>query len=127
MSDLRVFIKNGNGREVSFVVHYGMGCRLVSAINKETNDFKSLLKSAYEFDRGIYSINSCRDGEFKFNEKNEFVFVPKPSKKPCDAGIIEIYFPERKIVSNQNGDYICHRGVRETWGIYRQSFRCWKV
>ena len=33
-----------------------------------------------------------------------------------DAGIIEIYFPEKKIISNQSGDYICHKGVRETWG-----------
>jgi hypothetical protein len=85
-------------------------------INEDTDDFDSLLKSAYEFDKGIYDINSCRDGEFKFDEKNEFTFFPEPIKKPYDAGIIEIYFPEKKIVSNQSGDYICHKGVRQTWG-----------
>ena len=37
-------------------------------------------------------------------------------QKTCDAGIIEIYFPEKEIVSNQNGDYICHREVRKPGG-----------
>jgi len=116
MSDLRVYVKDKDRKEMSFLIHYAMGCRLVSAINEATEDFESLLESAYEFDRGIYDINSCRDGEFKFNEKDEFSFFPKPSKKPYGVGIIEIYFSEKKIVSNQNGDCICHRGVRQTWG-----------
>ena len=116
MSELRVYVKDKDGKEMSFVVHYGMGCRLVSAINEKTDDLESLLKSAYEFDKDIYSIKSCRDGEFKFDEENKFTFSPKVSKEPYDAGIIEIYFPEKMIISNQDGDYICHRGVRQTWG-----------
>ncbi|MHA1621594.1 MAG: hypothetical protein ACTSVO_05570, partial [Candidatus Heimdallarchaeaceae archaeon] len=110
---------------MSFVVHYGMGCRLVSAINESTQNFKSLLKSAYEFDREIYGIEKCMDNELNYRSELEFVkkhglkyvmHKPKPSKEPIDAGIIEIYFPEKKIISNQSGDYICHQGVRETWG-----------
>ena len=125
MSDLRLYVKGKNGKEYSFVVHYGMGCRLVSAINKDTNDFNSLLKSAYEFGRGIHDIWECEDNEENYNLELEFAkkhgfsyvaFKPKPNREPVDAGIIEIYFPEKRIVSNQSGDYICHRGVRETWG-----------
>ena len=125
MSLLRVYIKDKDGKEISFVVHYGMGCRLVSAINETTEDFKSLLKSAYEFDRGIYEIEKCMDNEINYRSELEFakkhglnyvMLKPKPSKEPIDAGIIEIYFPEKKIISNQSGDYVCHKGVRETWG-----------
>jgi len=43
-------------------------------------------------------------------------FRPKPYNEPVDAGIIEIDFPAKTIVSNRNGDYVCHRGVRDTWG-----------
>ena len=119
MSDLRLYVKDKNSEECSFVIHYGMGCRLVSAINDDTEDFNSLLKSAYEFDRGIYDIWECEDNEenykreLKFAEKHRFsytAFKPKPSREPVDAGIIEIYFPEKKIISNQSGGYICHRG-----------------
>jgi hypothetical protein len=125
MSELRVYVKDNNRKELSFVVHYGMGCRLASAINEKASDFESLLKSAYEFDRGIYDINACMDNEENYRAEAEFArkhglsyipFRPRPSREPIDAGIIEIYFPEKKIVSNQSGDYICHKGVRETWG-----------
>lgn len=125
MSDLRLYVKDRDGKETSYVIHYGMGCRLVSAINEQADDFDSLLKSAYEFDRGIHDITECGDSEENYKRELEFakkhgfsyvVFKPKPSKEPVDAGIIEIYFPEKLIVSNQSGDYICHRGVRETWG-----------
>ena len=86
---------------MSFVVHYGMGCRLVSMINENTEDFSSLLKSAYEFDRGIYYIWKCEDNEENYRHELEFTkkhgfgyvaFKPKPSREPVDAGIIEIYF-----------------------------------
>lgn len=125
MSDLRLYVKDRDSKEMSYVIHYGMGCRLVSAINEGTDDFNSLLKNAYEFDRGIYDIWECEDNEENYKRELEFAqrhgfsyvaFKPKPSREPVDAGIIEIYFPERLIVSNQSGDYICHRGVRETWG-----------
>lgn len=125
MSDLRLYVNDKDGKEMSFVVHYGMGCRLVSAINENTDDFNSLLKSAHEFDRGIYDIWCCKDNEENYKSELEFAkkygfnyitFKPKPNKEPIDAGIIEIYFPEKRIVSDQSGDYICHRGVRETWG-----------
>ena len=39
-----------------------------------------------------------------------------PNKDPFDAGIIEIHFPNTTIISNQSGDYICHRGVRDKLG-----------
>ncbi len=57
--------------------------------------------------------------ELEFAKKHNLScvrFKPKPNKEPYDAGIIEVYFPEKLIISNQSGDYICHRGVRETWG-----------
>lgn len=107
MSSLRVYVKDKDGKEMSFVVHYGTGCRLVSAINETTENFKSLLKSAYEFDRGIYEIKKCMDNEINYRSELEFVkkhglnyimLKPKPSKEPIDAGIIEIYFPEKKII-----------------------------
>lgn len=125
MSYLRVYVMDKDGKEMSFVVHYGMGCRLVSAINEGTSNFNLLLKSAYEFDRGIYDIMKCMDNEENYKAEVEFAkklgldyvaLKPKPSKEPVDAGIIEVYFPEKKIISNQSGDYICHKGVRETWG-----------
>jgi hypothetical protein len=125
MSDLRVYVMDKDGKEVSFVVHYGMGCRLVSAINESTDSFDLLLKSAYDFDRGIYDIGKCMDNEENYGAEVEYAkrlginyvtLKPKASKEPVDAGIIEIYFPQKKIISNQSGDYICHRGVRETWG-----------
>jgi len=125
MSDLRIYVENGNGKELSFVVHCGMGCRLASAIDETTEDFESLLKSAYAFDKGIYDIKACMDNESNYKAELEFAkkhnsnYIAlrlKTNKEPVDAGIIEIYFPERLIVSNQSGDYVCHRGVRETWG-----------
>lgn len=60
--------------------------------------------------------NYRRELEFFKKESRYVAFRPKPSREPADAGIIEIYFPEKLVVSNQSGDYICHRGVRETWG-----------
>jgi len=125
MSDLRVYVRDRDGEERSFVVHYGMGCRLASAIDGETGDFRTLLRKAYRFDRGIYDIWSCMDCERNYRAEREFAekhglsyvpFRPGPCKEPVDAGIIEIDFPSRTIVSDQSGDYICHRGVRETWG-----------
>jgi len=104
-------------------VHYGAGCRLVSTINENTNDFNSQLKIAYEFDRGIYDIRSCMDNKANYRAEVEYAkkhnlslisLKPYPNKEPFDAGIIEIHFPNRTIISNQSGDYICHRGVRET-------------
>jgi len=52
MSDLRVYVKDKDSKRMSFIVHYGMGCRLVSAISEDTEDFNSLLKSTHEFDKG---------------------------------------------------------------------------
>ncbi|MCE4623442.1 MAG: hypothetical protein F7B11_01670 [Caldisphaeraceae archaeon] len=124
MSDLRLYVKDKD-REKSFVIHYGMGCRLVSAISEDTEDFSSLLKSAYEFDRGIYDIWEFENNEENYRRELEFAekygfsyvsFKPKPSREPVDAGIIEIYFSEKLIISNQSGDYIYHRDIRETWG-----------
>ena len=95
MSELRVYVKDKDGKEMSFIVHYGMGCRLVSAINENTNDFDSLLKSAYEFDRGIHDIWECEDNEENYNLELEFAkkhgfsyvaFKPKPNREPVDAG-----------------------------------------
>jgi hypothetical protein len=63
MSDLRVYVRDKDGKEISFVIHDGMGCRLASAINEKTSDFESLLKSAYEFDKGIYDIEAYMDNE----------------------------------------------------------------
>ncbi|MCD6244225.1 MAG: hypothetical protein J7J65_03190 [Candidatus Korarchaeota archaeon] len=51
-------MSTASSANASFVIHYRMGCRLVSAINEDTNDFNSLLKSAYEFDRGMEYIIS---------------------------------------------------------------------
>ena len=82
-----------------------------------------MLKSAYEFDKGIYDIIDFEDNyraDVEYAKKHSLNFVSLrlyPNKDPYDAGIIEVYFPGRKIVSNQGGDYICHRGVRETWGF----------
>jgi len=41
MSDLRVYVKDKNGEKKSFVVHYGTGYRLASAIDSETEDFRN--------------------------------------------------------------------------------------
>jgi hypothetical protein len=101
MSYLRVYIQDLR-REVSFTVHCGTGVRLASAINDKTKDLDSLLKSAYEFDRGVYDVNSRMDKEV--------------SEESYEAGIIEIHFPDYTIISDQSCDYICHKGIRETWG-----------
>ena len=106
MSDLRVYVKDKNGEERSFVVHYGTGCRLASAIDSETEDFRTLLKKAYRCDKGIYDIWSCMDCERNYRAEREFVkrhglsyvaFRPKPCREPVDAGIIEIDFPSKTI------------------------------
>jgi len=77
MPELRVYVKDKDSKEMSFVIHYGMGCRLVSAINEDTEDFDSLLKSAYEFDRGIYDIWEYEDNEVKLFRfpKNQYIFM----------------------------------------------------
>jgi hypothetical protein len=89
MSELRVYVKDDNRKEISFVVHYGMGCRLASAVNEKTSDFESLLESAYEFDRGIYDSKACMDNEENYRAEAEFArkhglsyiaFRPKPSR-----------------------------------------------
>ncbi len=123
MSELRVYVRDLN-RELSFITHYGTGCRLVSAIDENTNNFDSLLEKAYEFDRGIYDEMSMDSEEnyrreFEFFRKHKLDYTrlkPYPNKERFDAGVIEIHFPSRTIISDQSGDYICHRGVRETWG-----------
>lgn len=48
---------------------------------------------------------------------SEVPLKPYPNKEPYDAGIIEIHFPEKPTISDQSGDYIYYRGVRETWGV----------
>ncbi|RLI39578.1 hypothetical protein DRO64_10330 [Candidatus Bathyarchaeota archaeon] len=126
MSELRVYVEDNDGKKISFIVHYGTGCRLVSAIDENVHNFQSLLDSAYEFDRGIFE-----DVEYNADNKRNYSrwvkhyrsmglsripLKPYPNKEPYDAGIIEIYFPKKLIISDQSGDYICHRGVRETWG-----------
>ncbi|RLG17930.1 hypothetical protein DRN63_02330 [Nanoarchaeota archaeon] len=126
MSELRVYVKDVDGKEVSFIVHYGTGCRLVSAINEKVYNFQSLLESAYEFDRGIFEVVKCNTDdkrnylkwlkEYRSLGLTKVPIKPYPNKESYDAGIIEIYFPEKLIISDQSGDYICHRGVRETWG-----------
>ena len=82
---------------------------MVSAIDENTEDFDSLLKGAYEFDKGIYDIWECEDNkenyrrELEFAKKHGFNYVafkPKPSREPVDAGIIEIYFPIRLSLEN---------------------------
>jgi len=102
-----------------------MGCRLASAIDEATDDFESLLKRAYEFDKGIYDVKACMDNEANYRAKLECAkkhrlhfttLKPYPNKESFDAGIIEIDFTSKTIISDQSGDYICHRGVRETWG-----------
>ena len=96
MSEFRVYVKDKNSKEMSFVVHYGMGCRLVSAIDENTEDFNSLLKSAYEFDKGIYDIWECEDNEENYRRELEFskkhgfsyiAFKPKHSREPWMPGL----------------------------------------
>ena len=71
MSDLRLYVKERGG-ERSFVVHYGMACKLVSSISGDTKDFSSLLKSAYEFDKGIYDIWKFEDNKENYRRELEF-------------------------------------------------------
>jgi hypothetical protein len=125
MSELRVHVRDKDGKELSFVAHYAMGCRLASAIDETTEDFETLLKRAYEFDKGIHDIKECMDNEANYkseleyakNHKPNFMSLkPYPNKAPHDGGIIKIDFPSKTIISDQSGDYIGHKGVRETWG-----------
>jgi hypothetical protein len=99
MSDLRVYVKNKDGKEFSFVIHYGMGCRLVTAIKENTEDFNSLLKSAYELDRGIYDIEACMDNEANYMAELELakkhglsyvIFKLKLNKDPIDTDKISL-------------------------------------
>lgn len=72
MSDLRLYVRDKDGRETSYVIHYATGCRLVSAINEETDNFNPLLKSTYEFNRGIHNIIECEDNEKELQERARF-------------------------------------------------------
>jgi len=42
------------------------------------------------------------------------------------AGIIEAHFQNSTIILDQCYNYICHKGVRETW-VTGQTLRCWKI